>query len=217
MVTDDEIRDDVTDELRWDPQLVNPEAIGVAVTDGAVTLSGHVATYAEKVAAVRAGERVYGVKAVADDLQVELAGTPRDDSDIAKAIAHVLEWNVQIPEDAVQARVQGGWVTLDGEVEHDYQRREVERMVRQIRGVLGVTDTITIKPPASPAQVQDAIEDAFRREAQIDARHIKVEVSDHVAKLYGNVHSVHEATAASAAAAAAPGVAKVERHLVISP
>jgi osmotically-inducible protein OsmY len=217
MITDDEIRDDATDELRWDPQLVNPEAIGVAVTDGAVTLSGHVATYAEKVAAVRAGERVYGVKAVADDLHVELAGGPRDDSDIAKAIAHVLEWNVQIPEDAVQARVQGGWVTLDGEVEHDYQRREVERMVRQIRGVLGVTDTITIKPPASPAQVQGVIEDAFRREAQIDARHIKVEVSDHVAKLYGNVHSVHEATAASAAAAAAPGVAKVERHLVISP
>ena len=102
-------------------------------------------------------------------------------------------------------------------MEHDYQRREVERMARQIRGVLGVTNTITIKPPATPQQVQDVIEDAFRREAQIDARHIKVEVSDHVAKLYGNVHSMHEATAAAAAAAAAPGIAVVESHLAVTP
>jgi osmotically-inducible protein OsmY len=217
MVTDEEVRYDVTDELRWDPQLNHPDGIGVAVTDGAVTLTGHVSSYAEKVAAARAAERVYGVKAVANDLQVELAGAPRDDSDIATAIAHILEWNVQIPEDAVQARVQGGWVTLDGEVEHDYQRREVERMVRQIRGVLCVTDAVTLKPPATPEQVQGVIEDAFRREAQIDARHIKVEISDHVANLYGNVHSMHEATAATAAAAAAPGVAMVESHLVVTP
>jgi osmotically-inducible protein OsmY len=217
MVTDGEIRDDVTDELRWDPQLINPDGIGVAVTDGAVTLTGHVSSYAEKVAAARAAGRVYGVKAVANDLRVELAGAPRDDSGIATAIAHVLEWNVQIPQDAVRARVQSGWVTLDGEVEHDYQRREVERMVRQIRGVLGVTDTITVRPPTTPEQVQDVIEDAFEREAQIDARHVRVEVSDHIAKLYGNVHSMHEATAATAAAAAAPGVSMVENHLVVTP
>jgi osmotically-inducible protein OsmY len=216
VVTDGEIRDDVTDELRWDPQLIAPDAIGVAVTDGAVPLTGHVSSYAEKMAAARAAERMYGVKAVANDLQVELAGTPRDDSGIATAIAHVLEWNVQIPEDAVRARVQDGWVTLEGEVEHDYQRREVERMVRPIREVLGVTDNVTVKPPTTPQQVQDVIEEAFERQALIDARHIRVEVSDHTAKLYGNVHSMHEATAATAAAAAAPGIAMVDSHLTVT-
>jgi osmotically-inducible protein OsmY len=217
MKTDSEIRDDVIDELQWDPQITNPNAIGVAVADGAVTLTGDISTYAEKLAAARAAERVYGVKAVANELQVKLPGAPRDDSDIARAIAHVLEWNVQVPEGRVHARVQNGWVTLDGEVDYDYQRREVERMVRQVRGVIGVTDTITVKPPVSPEKVQAVIEDAFKREAEVDARHIKVEVSDHTAKLYGHVHSLHEASAARAAAAAAPGVAAVESHLLVSP
>jgi osmotically-inducible protein OsmY len=217
MKTDSEIRDDVINELRWDPQITDPDAIGVAVTDGAVTLTGDVSTYAEKLAVARAAERVYGVKAVANELKVKLPGAPRDDSDIARAIAHVLEWDVQVPEGRVHARVQNGWVTLDGEVDYDYQRHEVERMVRQVRGVIGVTNTITVKPPVSPGKVQAVIEDAFRREAEIDARHIKVEVSDHTAKLYGHVHSLHEASAARAAAAAAPGVAAVESHLVVSP
>jgi osmotically-inducible protein OsmY len=217
MKTDSEIRDDVINELRWDPQVTDPDAIGVAVADGAVTLTGHVSTYAEKLATVRAAERVYGVKAVANELQVKLLGTARDDTDIAKAIAHVLEWNVQVPEGRVHARVQGGWVTLDGEVDYDFQRREVERMVRQVGGVVGVTDLITVKPPASPEEVQAVIENAFKREAEIDARHIKVEVSDHTAALYGHVHSLHEASAARAAAASAPGVAAVESHLLVSP
>ncbi len=217
MKSDTEIRDDVINELQWDPQITEPDAIGVAVTDGAVTLTGHVLTYAQKLAAARAAERVYGVKAVANDLKVKLSGAPRDDSDIATAIAHVLEWNVQVPEGKVHARVQNGWVTLIGEVEYDFQRREVERMVRQVRGVTGVTDLITVRPPASPESVQAVIEDAFRREAEVDARHIRVEVSDHTAKLYGHVHSLREASAASAAAAAAPGVATVESHLVVSP
>ena len=129
MITDGEIRDDVTDELRWDPKLADPNGIGVAVTDGAVTLTGHALSYAEKMAAARAAERVYGVSAVANDLRVEQADSPRDDCDIATAIAHGLDWNVQIPENAVHARVEDGWVTLDGEVEHNYQRREVELMV----------------------------------------------------------------------------------------
>jgi osmotically-inducible protein OsmY len=215
--SDNDIRDDVINELQWDPQITEAEAIGVAVTDGAVTLTGHVATYAERLAAARAAERVYGVKAVANDLKVTLSGAPRDDTDIARAIAHVLEWNVQVPEGKVQARVQDGWVMLEGEVEYEYQRHEVERMVRNVRGVVGVTDLITVKPPVSPEKVQSVIEDAFRREAEIDARHIRVEVSDHTAKLYGHVHSLHEAAAARAAAAAAPGVATVESHLLVSP
>jgi osmotically-inducible protein OsmY len=215
--SDSEIRDDVINELRWDPQITEPDAIGVAVTDGAVTLTGHVSTYAERLAAARAAERVYGVKTVANDLKVKLSGAPRDDSDLARAIAHILEWNVQVPEGKIHARVSDGWVTLDGEVEYEYQRHEVERMVRNVRGVAGVTDLITVKPPVSPEKVQAVIEDAFKREAEIDARHIRVEVSDHTAKLYGHVHSLHEASAARAAAASAPGVATVESHLLVSP
>jgi osmotically-inducible protein OsmY len=217
MKSDTEIRDDVIDELRWDPQVSNPDAIGVAVTDGAVTLTGSAPNYAEKLAAARAAERVYGVKAVANDLKVKLPGAPRDDSEIATAIAHVLENNVQIPGGRVHARVQNGWVTLEGEVDYDFQRREVERMVRNVRGVLGVTDIINVKPPAGPAKVVTVIEDAFRREVSVDPRHVRVDVSDHTARLYGHVHSLREANAAEAAAAAAPGVSTVESHLVISP
>ena len=217
MKSDSEIRDDVLNELRWDPQITDPDAIGVAVTDGAVTLTGHVPTYAQKLAAARAAERVYGVKAVANELTVKLAGAPRDDSDIAAAIAHVLDCNVSVPEGKVHARVEGGWVTLDGEVDYDYQRREVERMVRQVRGVIGVTDLITVKPPVSAEKVQRVIEEHIPPGAEVDARHIRVGVSDHTAKLYGHVHSLHEASAARAAAAAAPGVATVESHLVIEP
>jgi len=217
MKSDSEIREDVIRELRWDPQVRDPEAIGVAVKDGAVTLTGHTSTYAEKLAAVRAAARVYGVKAFADELVVRLAEDPRDDSDIAQAIAHVLEWNTQIPTGKVHARVQAGWVTLEGHVDWDYQRREVERMVRHVRGVVGVTNSIAVEPPVRPDEVAAKIEDAFKREAEVDARHVRVEMSDHTAKLYGHVHSINEATAAAAAAASAPGVATVENHLVVSP
>jgi osmotically-inducible protein OsmY len=217
MKSDSEIREDIIRELQWDPQVPDPEAIGVAVTDGAVTLTGHVPTYGHKLATVRATSRVYGVKAVADELRVKLDTDPRDDSDIARAIAHVLEWNTQIPEGQVHARVQAGWVMLEGEVEWDYQRREVERMVRNVRGVMGITNNILIKPRVSADQVAAKIEETFKREAEVDARHIRVEVSDHTAKLHGHVHSLSEANAASAAAAAAPGVSHVESHLIVSP
>ena len=113
MKSDDEIRDDVIRALRWDPQISDPEAIGVAVTDGAVALTGHTLTYAEKMAAERAARQVYGVRAVANDLKVRLSGSPRDDADIARAIAHILDWNVQIPAGRVQATVENGWVTLE--------------------------------------------------------------------------------------------------------
>jgi osmotically-inducible protein OsmY len=217
MKTDTEIREDVIRELHWDAQVTDPNAIGVAVKDGAVTLTGHVPTYAESLAAARAAARVYGVKAVANELKVRLSTEPRDDSDIARAIAHVLEWNTQIPEGKVHATVQAGWVTLSGQVGFDYQRHEVERMVRHVRGVLGITNNIVVTSPVSVDEVEAKIEDAFKREAEVDARHVRVEVSDHTAELYGHVHSLNEAAAAEAAAAAAPGVARVESHLMVSP
>ena len=217
MKTDAQLKDDVTEELRWDPQISDADAIGVGVKDGAVILSGHVPSYAEKLAAAQAAERVNGVKAVANDLKVERPGAPRDDVDIAEAIAHVLEWNVQVPEDRVHATVEHGWVTLEGNVDHDHQRREVERMARHVRGVTGLLNNITVRPPANPAQVQTLIEEMFKRQAEADAVHVRVEVSDHTARLYGQVHSLQEANAAQAAAASAPGVASVESHLVIAP
>jgi osmotically-inducible protein OsmY len=217
MKTDDEIRDDVIRELRWDPQISDPEATGVAVSDGAVALTGHTSTYAEKLAAERAARRVYGVKAVANDLQVRLSGPPRDDAEIAAAIARILDWDVQIPAGRVQARVENGWVTLEGQVDHDFQRREVERMVRHVRGVGGVTDAVIVTPAVTAERVEGQIEEAFRREAEVDARHIRVEAVDHTARLYGHVHSMKEASAAVAAAAAAPGVARVEDHLTVYP
>jgi osmotically-inducible protein OsmY len=217
MKTDAQLKDDVLEELRWDPQISDADAIGVGVKDGAVILSGHVPSYAEKLAAAQAAERVNGVKAVANDLRVERPGAPRDDVDIAEAIAHVLEWNVHVPEDRVHATVEHGWVTLEGNVDHDHQRREVERMARKVRGVTGLLNNITVRPPANPAQVQTLIEEMFKRQAEVAAVHIRVEVSDHTARLYGQVHSLQEANAAQAAAASAPGVAIVESHLVIAP
>jgi osmotically-inducible protein OsmY len=217
MKTDAQLKDDVTEELRWDPRISDAEVIGVGVKDGAVILSGQAPSYAEKMAAAQAAERVNGVKAVANELRVELPGAPRDDVDISEAIAHVLEWNVQVPEDRVHATVEHGWVTLEGDVDHDYQRREVERMVRHVRGVTGLLNNITVRPPANPAQVETLIEEMFKRQAEADALHVRVEVSDGTARLYGQVHSLREATAAQAAAASAPGVASVESHLVIAP
>jgi osmotically-inducible protein OsmY len=217
MRADADIRQDVIRELQWDPQVSDPDAISVAVQDGAVTVGGHAPTYAEKLTAVRAAERVCGVRAVADEIKVRVAGQPRDDSDIARAIAHVLEWNTQIPEGKVRAQVRGGWVMLDGEVEYAYQRQEVERIVRHVRGVVGLTNNVLIVPRVSADQADAKIEEAFRRDAVVDARHITIEISDHTAKLYGDVRSLREATDAAAAAAAAPGVSAVESHLVVTP
>lgn len=216
MKTDSDIRQDVIKELGWDPKIPNADAIGVAVEDGAVTLTGHVFTYPEKLAAAKAAERVYGVKAVANQLEVRLTDR-HDDSDIAKAIAHILDWNTNIPTGKVRARVEHGWVTLEGIVEYPHQRDEVERMVRHVRGVIGVTNDVEVRPAVSAAQVEEQIEEALRRQADLDARSIRVEVSDHTARVYGHVHSVHEAQAIRKAAAAAPGVARVESYISITP
>jgi osmotically-inducible protein OsmY len=218
MKPDAELREDVIRELAWDQQVTDPDAIAVAVKDGAVTLVGRVPSYAESLAAVRAAGRVAGVRAVANELRVQLCWQPRDDSDIARAIAHVLDWNTQVPQGQARATVQAGWVTLEGEVDFDYQRREAEKAVRHIRGVTGITNNIVVRAPAaSPDRVEAIIEQAFERQAEVDARHIRVQVSDHTVELHGHVHSLREATAAQAAAAAAPGVDRVDSHLVVSP
>lgn len=130
-------------------QVPDLDAIGVAVKDGAVTLTGHVTNYAQKLAAAHAAERVHGIKAVANELTVHLPGE-RDDEDIARAIAHVLTSNVHIPGGKVHAQVKGRWVTLEGEVDYPGQRHEIERMIRNVGGVAGITNSIGAKTPPPP-------------------------------------------------------------------
>jgi osmotically-inducible protein OsmY len=149
MKPDAKVKEDVIRQLQWDVQVPDSDAIGVAVKDGAVTLTGHVTTYPQKLAALRAAERVRGVEAVADELTVHSPGE-RDDQDIAGAIAHVLESNIHLPEGKVHAQVKDHWVTLEGEVDYPYQRSDVERMTRNVGGVTGITNTIRAKTPPPP-------------------------------------------------------------------
>lgn len=207
---------EVERELEWDP-MVNESSVGVFVKNGAVTLTGHVSSYSEKWAAVRAAERVYGVRAVADEIKVELpTSSVRDDVDIAQAVARTLRWNTLVPED-VKAEVRNGVVTLRGEVEWSYQRNEAERAVRNITGVTGVTNLIVVKPKVKAAEIEKRIAEALQRHAELDARQIRVTARNGTVEIHGHVHSLHEKKIAEQAAASAPGIVNVENKLVVTP
>ena len=149
-LTDTELQRDVLNELKWEPS-VDAAHIGVSAKDGIVTLSGHVPSYAEKYAAERAAKRVYGVRAVANELDVKIPGsTQRTDADIAAAARQALEWDAAIPRDAVKVTAGKGWVTLEGEVEWQYQKEDAERVVRRLTGVRGVTNLIRVRPHTTP-------------------------------------------------------------------
>lgn len=207
---------EVERELEWDP-MVNESGVGVFVKNGAVTLTGHVSSYSEKWAAVRAAERVYGVRAVADEIKVELpTSSVRDDVDIAQAVARTLRWNTLVPED-VKAEIRNGVVTLRGEVEWSYQRNEAERAVRNITGVTGVTNLIVVKPKVKAAEIEKRIAEALQRHAELDARQIRVTARNGTVEIHGHVHSLHEKKIAEQAAASAPGIVNVENKLVVTP
>jgi len=211
------LKKDVEEELQWEPS-IDAAAIGVAVKDGVVTLTGHVPSYAEKMAAARAAARVTGVKAVANELQVGVpAAEERTDEDIARAVANALTWNTAIPADRVKAQVSHGWVTLEGTVEWYYQKEAAERAVRPIRGVKGVTNNIVVKPTVTAAVVKSQIEAALKRSAEIDAQRITVETRGDTVILRGRVRAEVERQEAERAAWSAPGVAKVENHITIQP
>jgi osmotically-inducible protein OsmY len=213
---DKQLQQEVLRELEWDPQ-VDAAHIGVSVEDGAVTLTGHVSSYSEKLAAVRAAERVYGVKAIADEIEVRLPGSAaRDDTDIAEAIAQVLRWNTLVP-DTVEAEVRQGFVTLRGDVEWSYQRSAAERAVRDVKGVKGVSNLITVKARPKPTDIEQRIAEAIRRAANMDARQIWVTTTNGTVVLHGSVHSLYEKQIAEREAAAAPGVAKVENRIAVVP
>ena len=217
MRLDKELQADVIRELEWEPK-VDSANIGVAVDKGAVTLTGHVRTYGELIAAERAALRLYGVLAVANELIVKLpSAQARDDSDIALAISNQMAWNAAIPHEAIKATVTHGWVTLEGHVDWAYQSEAADKIVRSLVAVKGVTNRVIVKPTIHAKDVKAKITEALHRQAQIDARRIWLTTDDGHVTLHGNVSSWSEAAAAKKAAAAAPGVTRVDSRLTITP
>lgn len=215
MKSDMELQTDVMDELRWDPQIEERE-IGVAVKDGVVTLTGSVASFAQRWAVERAVEHVGGVKVVANEIEVKLPSMhERTDSDIAHQIVDAFRWDVQVPDEQVTAKVTRGWVTLHGEVEWAFQREAAQQAVRNLTGVRGVTNLIRVKTPISPYDVSLKIKEALRRRADRDADHIQVEAMGDVVTLKGTVSSFAERRAAEGVAWSAPGVREVKDELVV--
>jgi len=211
-----ELRENVVAELEWEPS-IDARKIGVAVDNGIVTLTGHVATYAEKTAAEKAIKHLHGVLAVANDIEVRLpVAAERDDADIARAVVNALEWNVAVPKEKIDVLVSKGWVTLEGSVDWYYQKREAEEAVRVLSGVRGVTNKIVVAArKIAVADVKAKIEAALKRNAEIDAQKIVVETTDGQVTLRGNVRSWIEREDAVNAAWAAPGVTRVVDRIAI--
>jgi osmotically-inducible protein OsmY len=217
MKTDSQLQTDVLDELKWWPS-VNAAHIGVTANEGVVTLTGQVALFTEKTAAEEATKCVYGVKGMANDIVVELAGSiKRTDQDIAEAALNAMKWDVEVPHDKIKVVVRNGWVTLEGKVDWQYQKDAAERCVRYLLGVTALTNQIAIKPTTKWIDVKTKIEAAFRRNADLEARRITVGTHDGEVTLTGSVSSWSERDEAVSAAWAAPGVTAVTNEITVVP
>ena len=217
MPSNTQIQHDVLDELTFEPS-INATNIGVIAKDGIVTLTGTVRSYAEKTAATEAAERVFGVKGVTDETKVDLpAFHQRNDADIAEAAVDALKWHVWLASDDIKVKVEQGWVTLEGAVDHQYQRRAAENAVQHLTGVIGVDNLITLNDDVvAPSDVKTKIESALKRAAELDGEEITVEVEGGTVILRGTVSSSAERDEAERAAWSAPGVWNVDDQLEIA-
>jgi osmotically-inducible protein OsmY len=213
--SDIQLQRDVMEELHWDPAVGRAE-VGVAAKDGVITLSGNVDSFAVKYAAVRATERVVGVRAIAEEMQVVIPSAfRRTDTEIAHAVADRLAWDTSVPDGQVRARVEDGWVWLEGETEWQYQRAAAEQAVRYLTGVKGVTNMITLKKRASAVDLRQRIESAFKRHAELDAHEISIEAIEGKVTLRGKVRSWAERGDAEQAVWSAPGVSSLDDQLAV--
>ncbi len=217
MRSDSDIKWDVENELQWDPDIDSTD-IAVTVKNRVVTLAGFVRSYSQKLEAEAAVKRVAGVIGIANDLEVRLPSeAKRPDPEIAREAVAAIKNQLPYSGDHIRVVIKNGLITLEGEVEWNYQRELAANTVRRLKGVMGVSNLIQVKPRAQPAEVKRKIEEAFRRSAEVDAKHVTVETTGSEVVLQGTVRSWFERQEAERAVWAAPGVTKVDNRLVISP
>ena len=215
MKSDIQIQKDVMDELKWEPYL-NASEIGVAVKNGIVTLSGQVDTYSKKLSAEKAAKRMAGVKAIAKDIQIGVSPAyNKPDTEIAEAVLNALKWHTVVQEEKLKIKVENGNVTLEGEVEWEFQRINAKTAIENIAGVRSVINLITVKPKIAASDIERKISAAFHRNATIDAGKITAEVMGSRVTLRGMVRSFTEKEDAENAAWAAPGVTGIDSKLEI--